>query len=535
MKRNLILGMVIVLSVVAIAILTVSASIPAADQAKDKAKAPENSGVIDEDWNLTPFIVYSDDTSLKSFLKVRHEFPGVFTADLTPKQVKTLKDNGIKVEKVKLYHPLPPDKCGDGVCQGFENPDTCPEDCSTGGDSGITVSWINPTDGETVSGTVTIQINASDSDGSIQKVEWNIDGGEWRTTTLNSTTGYYEDNWNTTTASEGNHTLTANATDNESNSKTASISVTVDNEAGEPRVSDQTPYGIEQIYNNTSITATSGGDGIDIALLDTGVDTDHPDLVNRLEQCVDFTGGGPFNTKIEEGSCEDKNGHGTHTAGTALADAGSDDLGIYGVAPEADLFAYKVCGSQGCYADDIAAAIDYAGSHDAEVVSMSLGGDSQSDLIADAIDGNKDKIAFVAAAGNDGPNLETMDYPGADPDVIGVAAINSSYGVPDFSSRGVNDTEFNESRHKYVEVAAAGVNVLSCWNDGTYNTISGTSMATPHIAGFAAKYWSTNTSMTPDEVRSYIQDRATYKDITQGKHSREGYNPAAGIGLPTVE
>lgn len=529
---------IVLISVIIISLLTIvalaGAAVPA-EQARD--------GAGNKKVETTPYKVYAEDSSLKAFLKVRHEFPGVFTADLTPKQVKTLKDNGIKVEKVKIYYPLkkPGTECGNGVCEPSENKNNCPQDCGESTDSGISVSWVNPTDGETVSGTVTIQIDASDSDGSIQRVEWNIDDGTWNEVTLNSTTGYYEDSWDTTGASEGGHTLTANATDNEGNSKTTSISVTVDNEAGEPRVSDQIPYGIEQIYNDSSVTATSGGNGIDIALLDTGVDTDHPDLVNRLEQCVDFTGGGPFNTKIEEGSCEDKDGHGTHTAGTALADAGSDDLGIYGVAPEADLFAYKVCGGRGCYTDDIAAAIDYAGSHDAEVVSMSLGGDSQSSLIRDAIDRNKDKIVFVAAAGNDGPNLETMDYPGADPDVIGVAAIDSNYRVPDFSSRGVDDDTFVEA-HKYVEVAAAGVNVLSCWNDGTYNTISGTSMATPHISGFAAKVWASGKAdsngdgtTTPDEVRSYIQDRASYTDITKGIYAGNGYDPAAGIGLPTVE
>ncbi len=96
---------------------------------------------------------------------------------------------------------------------------------------------------------------------------------------------------------------------------------------------DQTPWGIEKVYNNPSITSTSGGTGVDVAVLDTGVFKDHLDLKQRVAQCKDFTGG------TAKDSCNDGNGHGTHVAGTILADAGFDKKGIYGVAPGARLFA----------------------------------------------------------------------------------------------------------------------------------------------------------------------------------------------------
>ncbi|MDY6768563.1 MAG: S8 family serine peptidase [Candidatus Nanohaloarchaea archaeon] len=464
----------------------------------------------------------------RAMVDVRHDFGDVVTTTVSEQRAEELSGlPGVSVSTVPVYYP---------TCHSNGND---PKGCGT---SDISVSWNNPQDGDTVSGVVSIEIAASDPDGdsAIESVQWKVDDGAYQTATDSDGDGVYTDSWNTSTVSDGDHTLTANATDGEGDSKTSSISVTVDNTADTTRSatpSDQTPYGIEQIYNDSSISSTSGGSGIDVAVLDTGVDTDHPDLVNRLDQCVDFTKG--KNYKV--GECEDKNGHGTHTSGTALADAGSDDKGIYGVAPEARLAAYRVC-NNGCFTDDIAAAIDYAGDHGAEVVSMSLGGDSQSSLIADAIDRNKDQILFVAAAGNDGPSLESMDYPGADPDVVGVAAIDSTYTVPDFSSRGVNDTAFQE-KHKYVEVAAAGVDVESTWNDGGYNTISGTSMSTPHVSGFAAKAWSSGAADVdgsgtvdgPGEVRQYIQNRAGEWDITSGKHARQGYDPAAGIGLPTVE
>ena len=112
---------------------------------------------------------------------------------------------------------------------------------------------------------------------------------------------------------------------------------------------DQTPYGMEQIYDNPDITETSGGDGITIAHLDTGVFTDHPDLTNRIVGCLDAT-------QYFAEECTDLDGHGTHTAGIAVADGG-DGSGIYGVAPEADLFVIKVCNDFGCAVDDVGAVL----------------------------------------------------------------------------------------------------------------------------------------------------------------------------------
>ncbi len=470
--------------------------------------------------------------NLQNKLGTRHDFGDVFTTTVTQNKYENLKQKGVDIAKVVKYHTLHHRSWHDG---GPSKED-------------ISVSWQNPQDGDTVSGTITIQIDASDPDGDseINTVEWKVGDNTYQNTTYNSDSGYWEDSWDTTQISDGDYTLTAKTTDGQGDSKTSSISVTVDNSdsSSSTRVSDQTPYGIEQIYNDSTISSTTGGSGIDVAVLDTGVDTDHPDLINRIEQCVDFTSGGPFQTNIKTGECEDKNGHGTHTSGTVLADAGSDNEGIYGVAPESDLYAYKVLdNSGGGYADDIAVAIDYAAQNGAEVVSMSFGGDSQSDLIAGEIKEHDNKVVFVASAGNSGPNLDTMGYPGANNNTIGVAAINESYGVPDFSSRGVDNTSFYE-KDRFIEVSAGGVDVLSTWNDGGYNKASGTSMSAPHISGLAAKLWSSGLAdsdndgtTTPVEVRNYIQDRASKNanDITKGKHAREEYDPSGGIGIPRLK
>src|SRR3989338_6797881 len=192
--------------------------------------------------------------------------------------------------------------------------------------------------------------------------------------------------------------------------------------------SDQTPWGVEMAYNDPAVAATSGGAGVDVAVLDTGVYKKHFDLVSRVKQCKDFTKG----FTIQVGSCDDKYGHGTHVAGTILADAGTDKKGIYGVAPEANLWAYKVCGNDGsCWADDISVAIQHAADQGAEVVSMSLGGDVASNLINSAVDYAVAKgVLVVAAAGNDGPVDGSIDWPGAYAKVVAAGALDSAKNLP---------------------------------------------------------------------------------------------------------
>jgi subtilisin family serine protease len=273
---------------------------------------------------------------------------------------------------------------------------------------------------------------------------------------------------------------------------------------------EQTPWGIMKVNGG------SGGTGVNVAVLDTGVYKDHLDLTANVVDCKDTTKRG-----IRKG-CTDVTGHGTHVAGTIAANGGSDEKGIYGVAPEAKLMAIKVCGASGCWCDDIAAGIRYAADNGANIISMSLGGDTQSSLISDAVDYAVDekKVLVVAAAGNDGPADGSIDYPGANVKVIAVGAVSSGEGVPDFSSRGINDGDY-EIEEMEVEFGAPGVSVESTWKDGCYNTIQGTSMATPHIAGLAAKLWQGSASETRNYLHTIVKDIWTTGDDT-----------ATGFGLP---
>jgi subtilisin len=265
------------------------------------------------------------------------------------------------------------------------------------------------------------------------------------------------------------------------------------------------------------VNGGSGGAGVNIAVLDTGVFINHLDLDVKL--CKDATKRG-----IKNG-CKDSNGHGTHVAGTIAANGGSDGQGIFGVASEANLWMVKVCGRDGCWSDDIAEAIRYVTEQGADIISMSIGGDTESSLIRDAVNyAVSNGVLVVAAAGNDGPAEGSIDYPGANAKIIAVGAIDSGENVVDWSSRGVNNGDFVVDERE-VEFGAPGVLVLSTSNNGCYAVMSGTSMATPHVAGLAAKLWQGNAMST----RSHLQELAKNHDL----HTF-GDDSATGFGLPIV-
>ncbi|PLR94141.1 S8 family peptidase [Bacillus sp. T33-2] len=308
---------------------------------------------------------------------------------------------------------------------------------------------------------------------------------------------------------------------------------------------DQTPWGIQAIYNDNNIQATSGGDGIKVAVLDTGAYTSHIDLTGNVEQCKDFT---QASSPLVNGSCADRHGHGTHVSGTVLANGGHDGLGIYGVAPQSELWAYKVLNDRGSgYSDDIAAGIRHAADEAARtgskvVISMSLGSSAKDSLIASAVDYAYSKGALVvAAAGNSGPSSNTIGYPGALVNAVAVASldntqVNGTYKVSDFSSRGNPATDADYVIHERdIEVSAPGGSIYSTANNGGYTTMSGTSMATPHISGLAAKIWAANKTWSHTQLRTELQRRAKLYDVKGGTGAATGDDYASGFGFPRVK
>lgn len=277
--------------------------------------------------------------------------------------------------------------------------------------------------------------------------------------------------------------------------------------------SSQIPWGVVKV-NGGQI---GSGNGIKVAVVDTGVKKDHPDLVNNISDCKDAQSSTIGN------SCSDGNGHGTHVAGTIAANGK-----IKGVAPAAKIAAIRVCSSGGlCWSDDVARGIRLAADLGANIISISLGGSSISQDEKNAVAYAAGKGVFIiAAAGNSGPSDNTILYPGALPEVAAIGAISSTDAIASWSSRGNNyRTTAYTVQERDIEFAAPGVSVESTWKNGYYKILSGTSMATPHVSGLAAKLWQGSAGAT----RSYLQDRArnNYADI-----GRAGDDPDAGFGLP---
>ncbi len=223
---------------------------------------------------------------------------------------------------------------------------------------------------------------------------------------------------------------------------------------------------------------------VDIAIIDTGVQKTHPDL--RVVNQVNFS---------SEFWIDDRNGHGTHVAGTAAAlDNG---VGVVGVAPGARIWSVKVLDRNGSgYLSDVIEGIDYVTQNASaiEVANMSLGCDCQTAAMDEAIRRSVAAgIVYVAAAGNSAKNAATFS-PANHPDVIAVSAIADFNGLPGGGAAStrrsdVDDTFANFSNFgEIVDIAAPGVCITSTWKGSSYSTISGTSMASPHVAGAVALY-----------------------------------------------
>ena len=244
------------------------------------------------------------------------------------------------------------------------------------------------------------------------------------------------------------------------------------------------PWGLDRIDQEDlpldgSYTTESDGSGTSVYIIDTGIDDSHPDFGGRAEVGFDATGG--------DGG--DRQGHGTHVAGTVGADS-------YGVAPGASLYGVKVLGDDGSGTyDDVIAGIDWvAANADANAVAnLSLGGPA-SQAVDDAVNALADSGVFVAvAAGNEGQDAGNVS-PGGAEGVVTVGASDDSDATASFSNY-----------RPAVDIYAPGVDVESTIPGGGTDSYSGTSMASPHVAGAAALY----KSSLGDDEQSVILDWLT--------------------------
>ena len=288
---------------------------------------------------------------------------------------------------------------------------------------------------------------------------------------------------------------------------------------GRPQPPQVTPWGIKRIGAPDAWLTTNGfadldGDGdseIEVAILDTGVDYDHPDLYANVKWgiCVVLD---KVSTRPRD--WDDRNGHGTHVAG--IVAALYNDIGVVGAAHGVELYAIKVLSDSGFgYWSDVIEGIEWAlkgpdgvidsdddgvivGDPDddaAEVISMSLGASSAPEAVHDAISvAYGYNVTLVAAAGNDG--AESPSYPAAYEEVIAVGATDENDEVPSWSNRN-------------PELTAPGVDILSTYKAGGYETLSGTSMACPHVSATvalvqAARLANDLPPMPPDELKQLL-------------------------------
>jgi len=271
------------------------------------------------------------------------------------------------------------------------------------------------------------------------------------------------------------------------------------------------PTGIERIFadGNSSIDIDGADDfrvDVDVAVIDTGVDYEHPDL--NVVGGVNCSGGSPFSGRCGPGG-DDDHYHGTHVAGTIAAlDNG---IGVVGVAPGARIWTVKVLRSTGSgYTSWIVAGIDWVAANAAtiEVANMSLGGSGFSQAEYDAIQGAVDAgVAFAVAAGND--NNDANNYsPAAFDNALTVSALADFDGAPGGHGSPTCRSDQDDTLADFsnwgsaVQIAAPGVCILSTFpiEQGEYGTISGTSMASPHAAGALALLASANNPSNAADV-----------------------------------
>jgi subtilisin family serine protease len=232
------------------------------------------------------------------------------------------------------------------------------------------------------------------------------------------------------------------------------------------------------------------GNEVIVAIVDTGVDLDHPDLAAKIVP--------GFNFVDNNDRPMDDNGHGTHVAGIAAA-IGNNGLGVAGVSWSSKIMPIKVLDANGTGNDYQAAqGIIWAVDHGAKVINLSFGGLQHSSLLQEAVNYAHERGAvIVAAAGNEALNGNPPFYPAALDNVIAVGALDASDSRASFSGFGY-----------YLDVSAPGVSVMSTALDNDYRAMTGTSMASPHVAGQASLLLALRPDQTNTQVEEIIKQTA---------------------------
>ncbi|MGL5346507.1 MAG: S8 family peptidase [Peptostreptococcaceae bacterium] len=259
----------------------------------------------------------------------------------------------------------------------------------------------------------------------------------------------------------------------------------------------KTPYGVEMIKAKNIWQDSEKGDGVTIAVIDSGCDINHESLKKNIVGVRNFTNEDGKNPNI----VIDRVGHGTHVVGTIVANGNNNT--ILGVAPNAGVYVLKAIDRTGSGKISwVVNAIYYAIEKKVDIISMSLGVGQSNDKLERAVkEATSKNIIVVCAAGNEGDGNATdfeYSYPAAYNEVISVGAVDKK-GVPAYFS----------NANLVIDVVAPGVDILSTYPDNKFAVLSGTSMATPHVSGSLAllKNWSNKTfqrNLTQEELYAQL-------------------------------
>ena len=291
----------------------------------------------------------------------------------------------------------------------------------------------------------------------------------------------------------------------------------IDVSPADGRFDDVPDYGDSNDWNLNAINAPEvwaagyTGDGVTVAVIDTGVDYEHSDLVNSLWVNVDEVAGNGIDDDgngfvddyygwdfvDSDASPIDENGHGTHVAGTI--GAARNGFGVTGVAYGSSIMSIRVLDEDGSgFYSDVAAGVYYAVNNGADIINLSLGGPPGSSLYTALQYAESNGVLIVSAAGNEASSVPTFpaSYSSSLTNVISVGAYDSSQTIASFSN--------SVGGSNAIQVDAPGVNIASTYTNDRYARLNGTSMATPHVAGLAALIIDANQDLDPQSIRDII-------------------------------